>query len=183
MSVLYLIAGVREAANALRSAEADAAEIADACGYVREIEVMLAEWRRTQEARLRDATDPIHDDMPTAPTDNPIDSPTVAGTRYELVPTYTTDRTYNTPRLLVDLAAAVGKLAGTEPSIGHLIAQLEDRDILELRWKYTNLKAYAKALGMTVATGHDSLTDPDLESPHIGEVKRQTGYKRKPVGP
>ena len=106
MSVLHLIAGVREAANALRTAEADAAEIADACGYVREIEVMLAEWRRTQEARLRDATDPIHDDMPTAPTDNPIDSPTVAGTRYELVPTYTTDRTYNTPRLLVDLAAA-----------------------------------------------------------------------------
>lgn len=179
-TVLSLIAGVREAANALRTAEATIDEIADACGFVREIEIMLAEWRRSQEGRLRDATDPIHDDQPYRP-DTPDRAPTATGSRYELVPSHTTDRTYNTPRILHDLQTALGEVAGIEPSIGRLLSTLEERRVVDIRWRWTELKAYARVLGVTLSVGRETLDTPDMESPHIGEVKRVTGYKRQPI--
>jgi len=179
-AVRTLIDGAREAVNALRTADPSIDEIPDACGWVRELEVMLADWRHTQESKLRQSSSPLHDESPQP---EPVPGP-IRGEQFELVPTHRTDRTYNTPRLLADLSAAMCDMTGHDVTISRMLAVLQDRNVVEIKWRWTDLKAYCKAMGVTLNIGHDELDpDADLESPHVGEVKHVTGYKRVRVGP
>lgn len=173
-----LIAGVREAVNALRTYDPDPDEIADAAAWVRELEVMLADWRRKAEAKATRPEPPADDDTP--PDDQPPSArPVVEGAQFRLVPQYKTVRTYNTGRLLVDLAAGLGRLTGTDPTIGHLIQVLDSKGVLSIDWKYRQLVGFAKLLDVQIVRGTESIDDPgDMDLPHIGEVEKPNGHKR-----
>lgn len=184
MTAEQLIAGVREAVQALTTYEPEHYEIADAAGMVRELEVKLADWRRTIEKQAVE-TGPIKKPEPTERVQKPRGTPEVVaqGVRYELEPTYRTTYSFNTPRLLHDFATGIESTLGVEIPIGKLIRTLEKQGVLELRWKVSKLRQAAKMFGVVINTGHDAV-DPDtddLETPHVGEVKVQSGVKRVPL--
>lgn len=181
MTAEQLIAGVREAATALVRSEPEDHEIADAAGMVREIEVMLGDWRRSIERRASEQG-PISKPEPTVRVEKPRGTPEVVaqGKHWELEPQYKTTYTFNTPRLFHDFAEGAERTIGAPLPTPRLIMQLEKVGALEIRWKVTGLKAAAKLFDVTLNTGTEAV-EADMESPHVGKVKKQTGVKRVPL--
>jgi len=150
------------------------AELADAVGLTREIEVILADTRHRWE-RLTSEMDRQWD----APKDNRADpneragAPVAVGKRYELVPTYTTDRTYNTPAILVSVATATGQ--GPMDVLQDAIAA----DAVRLSWRWTQLKTYLRQRDVDLRVAPRPVTDHDgTDEAMVGEDRRQTGVTR-----
>lgn len=183
MTTESLIAAVREAATALTRSEPQDHEIADASGMVREIEVMLADWRRNLEKRAA-AHGPMTKPEPVERVEKSRGTPDVVaqGQHWELQPAYRTTYSFNTPRLTHDFAQGISDTLGVDLPIGKVLDMLQKQGALELKWKVSKLRAVAKMFGVVINTGHDTIgDDADMESPHVGEVKVQTGMKRVPL--
>lgn len=176
-----LMAGAREAVVALRHCIPDEEEVPDAVGHCRELEVILAEWRRTQEKRFDDVPA-----MKTPELKERVDEgswagkPVAQGKKYELVPTYKTTRTYNTPRLLSEFQSQMEERLGMELNLSQVIVMLSAAGAFEIRWKWTQLKEAARLYGLRLVIGRDHPVGDEsgLDDPMVGEVKERSGYQR-----
>lgn len=176
-----LMAGAREAVVALRHCIPDEHEIPDAVGHCRELEVILAEWRRTNEKRFDDTPAMRQPEQRERAAEGSwAGKPVAQGKRYELVPTYKTTRTYNTPRLLTEFQDTMGKRLGMELSLSQVIVMLSAAGALEIRWKWTQLQQAAKQYGLRLLVGKGESVGEEsgLDDPMVGEVKERSGYQR-----
>lgn len=176
------VAAVREAALALRGCEPEEHEIPDAAGAVRELEAMLAEWRRRQEARFDDVR-PMAEPEPRERVDpaGRAGRPVAQGKQWELVPRYKAVRVFNDERILHDVNAALSDmLGGAELGLAQTIRFLQANQAVTLGWRVTGLRRAAKACGLELQTGPVE-ADVDLTSPHIGEKRERAGYDRVPL--
>ncbi|KKL28873.1 hypothetical protein LCGC14_2370740, partial [marine sediment metagenome] len=100
-AIMRKIRLIRKHAAELSKLSPSDAGIADACGLTREIEVLLGETRRGWEQVAATEMEPIVDHDKSQRV-NPYDrgTPVAVGKQYELVPTYKTDRSYNSPAIL-----------------------------------------------------------------------------------
>lgn len=178
--VASLVAGAREAVLALRHCIPDEHEIPDAVGHVRELEVILAEWRRTNEKRFDDLEPMKQPEQREYADENEWGGrPVAQGQQYELVPTYRTTRTYNTPRLLTEFREGMEKRLGMELDLSQVIVMLSAAGALELKWKWTQLKAAAKQHKVKLQVGYEAVDDDaGMDDPMVGEVKTRSGYRR-----
>jgi hypothetical protein len=187
MSMTDLVKGIRSlerTATVLYRETPTDEELADAIGDVRAVEVKLASTRNRWES-LTEEMEPIADHDPTKRVD-PTERtgvPVATGERWEVKPTFTTKRSYNTQRIIVDLGKGIEEMTGSEMSTGKLLLLLKERDALRITWQWTNLKSMFHALGVTLVTGPEELDDEavDLDDPHVGEWKKKTGVKRVPL--
>ena len=160
-------------------------ELADCVGDVRGVERRLAGMRQRWE-NLTSEMDRVDDHDRTKRVDpkEKAGAPVAVGQKWELVPTYTTKRSYNTSRLLVDLQKGLADLAGgAEISIAQVMRTATERDVIRLNWQWSNLKAFMKVLGVEMEIGEEEI-DPDavgLDDPHVGEHRYQSGVKRVPL--
>ncbi len=96
----------------------------------------------------------------------PIDRHTVIkGGGYEIVAANTAKRTYNTPRLIADLAFPY------EAPISTLLRLVAD-DVIRINWQWSNLKAAMADAGNSLQIDTDlALEDATvtLDDPHVGE--------------
>ncbi len=187
MTMSEIVRGIRaveRSALALKTLTPTDAELADAIGDVRSVEVRLADVRKRWES-LTVEMEEVRDHDPTRRVDPSVRAgvPVATGERWEVKPTYTTKRSYNTGRIIHDLMEGIEKLTGGEMSTGRLLLMMQERDALDLRWKWTNLKSMFHAFGVTLEVGQHELDDEasDLDDPHVGEWRVQTGVKRVPL--
>lgn len=159
-------------------------ELADAIGDLRSVEVRLQNTRKRWES-LTLEMEPISDYDRSDRVDpkTRAGTPVAVGERWEVEPTYTTKRTYNTQRIIADLTTTIEAMTGSEMSAGKLLLLLKERDALRFNWQWSNLKGMFRAFGVPLVTGQDELDDEavDLEDPHVGELKKQTGVRRVPL--
>ncbi len=149
--------------------------IADACGLTREIEVLLGETRRSWENIAATEMEPVVDHDKSNRV-NPYDrgAPVAVGTQYELVPTYKTDRSYNSPAILAGLA---GDDEGRTILQSLLLAM--DADALRLTWRYTQLKRLLSDHQVPLRIEYREINDDaGTDGAMIGENTYQSGMKR-----
>ncbi len=182
--LIKTIRALEREAKALNKTTPTNDELADAIGDLRSIEVRLGNTRKRWES-LTLEMDEIRDYDKSDRVDPKAraGTPVAAGERWEVKPTYTTQRTYNTQRIIADLTDSLEAMTGTEMSAGKLLLLLKERDALRFNWQWSNLKGMFRAFGVTLVTGEDELDDDavDLEDPHVGELRRQTGVSRVPL--
>jgi hypothetical protein len=172
-----LLAGVREAVNALFGYDASPDEVADAVADCRALEVKLTEWRWRQESHV-DPNDVAPVDPGKRIEDDPYARPPAAvGKRWQLEAVGGYDRTYRLSGILqafadeldLDTLAALRWLirrGAVKPSIG-----------------IKGLRAAAKQAGvkLTVGKGKIDEDDGDLDAPMVMEEWKQKGFKRVPI--
>lgn len=178
------IRAVERAASALKNLTPTDEELADAIGDIRLVEIRLQNIRKRWES-LTEEMDPIADHDPTKRVEEKdrTGRPVAVGQRWEVVPTFTNKRSYNTQRIIGDLGKGIEELTGSEVSTGRLLLLLKERDALRFTWQWTNLKSMFRAMGVTLSIGQEELDDEavDLDDPHVGEWRVQTGVKRVPL--
>ncbi|KKN15594.1 hypothetical protein LCGC14_0984440 [marine sediment metagenome] len=149
--------------------------IADACGLTREIEVSLSETRRGWEQVAATEMEPIVDHDKSQRV-NPYDrgTPVAVGKQYELVPTYKTDRSYNSPAILAGLAG--------EGTILQALRMAMDMDAVRLTWRFTQLKRLLSDQQVPLRIEYQEISDDvGTDGAMIGENTYQSGMKRVPV--
>lgn len=172
---------MREAANALRTYIPQDDELADMSGLIREIEVLLATKRREIENAAK-ALQPPEEPVERVRLKEPFmnkNRPIAQGRMYELVPQYKNERSYNTPGLLTLFTEALDMpLSQVVASLSRDTANRER--VLDLKWRWTPLQNYARQLGVKLNI-RDGEVEDDLDGPHVGVVKKQTGVDRVPI--
>lgn len=181
---LSLIAGVREATNALRTYTPVPDEYADVSGLVREIEVQLGDYRRgVEEAakELREIEEPASRVRIKEPFHGKDKKPVAQGQMYELVPDGYWERSYNTPGILTKLAEFWDlDLARTLSKA--MRDRAEGERLLELKWRWTPLKKLNDAdNGFTLDTVKGEEVEDDLDGPDVGAIWKSKGMKRVPI--
>ena len=149
--------------------------IADACGLTREIEVLLGETRRGWEQVAATEMEPIVDHDKSQRV-NPYDrgAPVAVGKQYELVPTYKTDRSYNSPAILAGLAG--------EGTILQALRMAMDMDAVRLTWRFTQLKRLLSDQKVPLRIEYQEISDDvGTDGAMIGENTYQSGMKRVAV--
>jgi hypothetical protein len=167
---------IRKHASELSRLAPSDAGIADACGLTREIEVLLGETRRSWEQVAADEMEPIHNHDRSERV-NPYDrgTPVAVGKQYELVPTYKTDRSYNSPAILAGLAGADG-------TILQALRLAMDVDAVRLTWRFTQLKRLLSDQRVPLRIEYQEINDDaGTDGAMIGEYTYQSGMKRVPV--
>ena len=187
MTMSEIVKGIRaveRSALSLKRLTPTDDELADAIGDVRSVEVQLGDVRKRWESLTTEMGE-VQDHDPTRRVDPSTRSgvPVATGKRWEVKPTYANKRSYNTGRIIHDLRAGIENLTGGEISVGKLLLLMQERDALDLKWKWTNLKSMFHAFGVTLEVGQHELDDEasDLDDPHVGEWKVKTGVKRVPL--
>ena len=187
MTMTEIVRGIRaveRTALALKTLTPTDDELADAIGDIRSVEVRLADVRKRWES-LTVEMEEILDHDPTRRVDPSVRAgvPVATGERWEVKPIYKTKRSFNTGRIIHDLMEGIEKMTGGEMSTGRLLLLMQERDALDLRWKWTNLKSMFRVFGVTLEVGQHELDDEasDLDDPHVGEWRVQTGVKRVPL--
>ena len=111
MSTTEIIAELTHQAKALGRKTPTDAELADAIGDVRAIEVRLADVRHRWETLTAEMDQIIDHDPARRINDNErAGAPVAVGQRWEVVPIYKTDRTFNPDAILVAVADELGRL-------------------------------------------------------------------------
>jgi hypothetical protein len=174
MSAETLLAGVREAVNALRSYECQPDEIADSVADCRSLEVTLGEWRKRQEAKVDRSTRVEPGDR--VDPGQRAGAPSVVGQRWEMVPQTRIERTWNTSAILSSFSEALGSrtLAGA-------LAWLVDREAVRVQWLISKLEPAASEAGVKLTRQKGEVEEGDLDGPMIGEVRVPNGFLRVPL--
>ncbi len=148
--------------------------IADACGFVREVEVQLASRRRIWEQSAAAEMPAISkDEAPIRDVPPPVGLPVAVSKKYKLTPQFTTDRSYNDQALLV-------AIAGDDLSVLEAIRLAMSFDAVRLTWQWTGLKRLLYEQRIGLRTAYVEVSDDDgVDGYMVGEVKRQTGMKRE----
>ena len=187
MNMTDLVKGIRaveRAAKSLYTLTPTDEELADAIGDLRAVEVKLAATRKRWESITLEM-EPVLNHDPTKRVDPSERSgvPVATGERWEVKPTYSNKRSYNTQRIIADLGKGIEEMTGTEMSTGKLLLLLKEREALRITWQWTNLKSMFHAMGVTLVVGQSEIDDDgaDLDDPHVGEWRVQTGVKRVPL--
>jgi hypothetical protein len=163
-----------EAATRLKRLTPSDEELADAVGHCRQVEVMLSKTRRRWESLTAEM-----ERQWDAPTDNRADpqeragAPVAVGKDFELVPTFETKRTYNTPAILMAVAEE------TEVFPMDVLQDAIAADAVRLAWRWTDLKKWLSRNGVGLSTVPRPVTDHDgTDEAMVGEDKQQTGVTR-----
>lgn len=168
---------IRKHAAELAKLTPSDAGIADACGLTRELEVLLAETRRGWEQVAATEMEPIVDHDKSKRV-NPYDrgAPVAVGSQYELVPTYKTDRSYNSPAILASIAGDDGM------TILEALRMAMDVDAVRLTWRFTQLKRLLSDQRVPLRVEYQEISDDaGTDGAMIGENTYQSGMKRVPV--
>ena len=155
-------------------------ELADAIGDVRAVEVRLADIRHRWET-LTAEMDQIWDHDPTRRiNDNErAGAPVAVGQRWEVVPIYKTDRTFNADAILT---AVVDKLSsGTAVSLDRVLRYLTEEDAIKISWKITGVRRVFAKLGIPLRTQPEPIEGGDIDGNHVGEHIQASGVKRVPI--
>ena len=177
-------------ANALKSLKAQSIKLshatptdeylADAVGVTREIERLLQttrlRWERltAEMERVPRAQADESEQRRVAPTR--AGRPVAVGKQYELVPKYKTNRTYNTPAILVEVGEHV------EGGVTDALMSAIGADAVRLQWQWTNLKRFVSDIGGILRVGGDEVNDHSgLDAAMVGEQRVQSGVDRVPL--
>jgi hypothetical protein len=178
------IRAVDRGAKALDKMTPTDEELADAIGDVRVVERRLQRIRRGWESLTEEMdTVPEHDKTKRVDEKDRAGRPVAVGERWEVVPTFTNKRSFNTQRIINDLSEGIEEMTGQGITTGRLLILLKERDALRFTWQWTNLKSMFHAMGVKLVIGPEEI-DPDasdLDDPHVGEWRVQSGVKRVPL--
>lgn len=158
-------------------------ELADAVGTVRGIEVRLQGVRKRWETLTAEMdSKPVEKEKRADPNER-AGRPVAVGKDWELVPTWKTERSYNSARILVDMQAGLSNLAGgADVSLAQVINTARERDVVRLNWQWSKLKAFFGVLGVDLEIADEEIEDDaNLDAPHVGELRRQAGVQRVPL--
>ncbi|KKL26383.1 hypothetical protein LCGC14_2395800, partial [marine sediment metagenome] len=98
-------------------------------------------------------------------------TPVAVGKQYELVPTYKTDRSYNSPAILAGLAG--------EGTILQALRMAMDVDAVRLTWRFTQLKRLLSDQQVPLRIEYQEINDDaGTDGAMIGENTYQSGMKR-----
>jgi hypothetical protein len=157
-------------------------QLADAVGDVRAIEVRLADTRHRWES-LTSEMEPVqeHDPERRIQQAERAGTPVVVGQRYELVPQFKTERTFNDDAILVDTREGLEKLAGAEVSLERTLRYLEEKKAIKISWLITGVRAALKQLEVPLRTQYQEIEAGDVAGAHVGEWQKPNGVKRVPI--
>ena len=158
------------------------AELADAIGDVRAVEVRLADVRHRWES-LTAEMDQIFDHDPARRiNDNErAGAPVAVGQRWEVVPIYKTDRTFNPDAILVAVADAMSNISGADIGLDRVLRYLTEEDAVKIVWKITGVRRVFAKLGIPLRTQPEPVEGGDIDGAHVGEFLRASGVKRVPI--
>jgi hypothetical protein len=157
-------------------------QLADAVGDVRNIEVRLADTRHRWES-LTSEMEPVQDHDPERRINQAerAGKPVAVGQRYELVPQFKTDRTFNEDAILVDVREGLEKLAGAEVSLERTLRYLGEKKAIKVSWLITGLRAALKQLEIPLRTQYQEIEAGEVGGAHVGEWQKPNGVKRVPI--
>ena len=157
-------------------------ELADAIGDVRAVEVRLADIRHRWET-LTAEMDEVWDHDPTRRiNDNErAGAPVAVGQRWEVVPIFKTDRTFNADAILVAVSQTMCRLSGTAVSLDRVLRYLTEEDAVKIGWKITGVRRVFAKLGIPLRTQPEPIEGGDIDGNHVGECVRASGVKRVPI--
>lgn len=157
-------------------------QLADAVGDVRAIEVRLADTRHRWES-LTSEMEPVQEHDPERRINQAerAGKPVAVGQRYELVPQFKTERTFNEDAILVDVREGLDTLAGVEVSLERTLRYLEEKKAIKLSWLITGVKAALKQLEIPLRTQYQKIEGGEVGGAHVGEWQKPSGVKRVPI--
>lgn len=157
-------------------------QLADAVGDVRHIEVRLAETRHRWES-LTSEMEPVasHDPERRIKEAERAGKPVVVGQRYELVPQFKTERTFNDDAILSDVRHGLETLAGADVSLERTLRYLEEKKAIKISWLVTGVKAALKQLQIPLRTQYEEIEAGEVGGAHVGEWRKPNGVKRVPI--
>ncbi len=156
-------------------------ELADAVGDLRAIEVRLAATRHLWESLTSEMEPVDHDPERRINQAERAGKPVVVGQRYELVPQFKTDRSFNDDAILVDTRLGLEKLAGAEVSLERTLRYLEEKKAIKVSWLITGVRAALKQLEIPLRTQYEEIEAGEVGGAHVGEWQRPNGVKRVPI--
>ncbi len=157
-------------------------QLADAVGDVRAIEVRLADTRHRWES-LTSEMEPVQEHDPERRINQAerASKPVAVGQRYELVPQFKTDRTFNDDAILVDVREGLERLAESEVSLERTFRYLEEKKAIKISWLITGVKAALKQLEIPLRTQYEQIEAGEVGGAHVGEWQKPNGVKRVPI--
>ena len=149
---------------------------------MRAIEVRLADVRHRWES-LTAEMDQIFDHDPARRiNDNErAGAPVAVGQRWEVVPVYKTDRTFNPDAILVEVAEKLGRIAGSTIGLDRVLRHLTEEGAVTIGWKITGVRRVFAKLGIPLRTQPEPIEGGDIYGAHVGEYLRPSGVKRVPI--
>lgn len=124
-------------------------DMTDVAGTARRIETVLADYRRG-----------LLDEIPHRDV----------GDDYETVTSWSTSRSYDDHRLVADLTAAL--IEDGAPDVTVALMRLVDARVVDLKWRWTELRHIALALGVKLRIVDREIETGDPDGAHVGEVKK-----------
>ena len=182
MSTTEIIAQLTDQAKSLGRETPTDAELADAIGDVRAVEVRLADVRHRWET-LTAEMDQIIDHQPERRinANERAGAPVAVGQRWEVVPNYKTDRTFNPDAILVAVEHELSNISGATIGLDRVLRYLTREGAVTIGWKITGVRRVFAKLGIPLRTQPEPIEGGDIDGAHVGEYLRQSGVTRVPI--